>query len=66
MACDEEPTRVALRHAPSGVVLSAGDGPALLFPSVKEASAFSARFLDEPAGWQAIPASQAKDAPKAA
>jgi hypothetical protein len=51
---------VVLRHRASGAVLSAGfpgESDALRFGSAAEAEAFSARFLDEAAGWEAVPAS---------
>ena len=56
---DAAPGGVLLRHAPSGMVLtSACDGPAVRFASAAEASTFSARFLDEPAGWETVPVAQ--------
>jgi hypothetical protein len=62
---------VLLRHAPSGAVLRPGaagapGGPPVRFRSAAEAEAFSARFLDEPAAWQAVPAGQIEQEPKAA
>ncbi len=60
---DQEGGAVLLRHAPSGTVLTSGPAP-VRFPSAAEACAFSARFLDEPAGWEVVPAAQSE--PKAA
>lgn len=56
---DEEQGAVLLRHARSGTVLTSGPAP-IRFPSAAEASAFSARFLDEPAGWEVVPAAQSE------
>ena len=71
---DEGHGDMLLRHAPSGAVLTAGsagpfgEGPAVRFPSAAAAFAFSARFLDEAASWEPVPAArtEADHEPKAA
>jgi hypothetical protein len=50
-----QPTgEVVLRHASSGRVLRSDDAT-VCFATAREATAFSARFLDEPDNWEAVP-----------
>ena len=54
-----QPTgQVVLRHASSGRVLRS-DATTVRFATAREATAFSARFLDEPDNWEAVPVGEA-------
>lgn len=52
----QDRAEVVLLHGPSGRVLDDGSARPVRFTSAAEARRFSARYLDEAAAWEPVPA----------